>query len=61
MVPPLEFPPPVSPIVQSVREERDQEVSIARECPLWIDHVVPGLPLPGQYAHVPETRGLRRW
>ena len=59
--PSLEFPPPVSPIVHSVREERDLQMSIARERPLWVDHVMPGLPLPRQYTHVPETRGLSRW
>ena len=38
-MPSLESPPSVSPIVHSVRRERDIGLSIARERPLWVDHV----------------------
>jgi len=59
--PSLDFPPARIPIVPSVRKERGAYRVRRSGAPLWIDHVMQGIPLPSGDTHVPESGGLGRW
>jgi hypothetical protein len=59
--PSLDFPPPESPMFLPSEKSVTLIASDARERPLWIDHVMQGIPLPSRDTHVPESGGLGRW